>query len=511
MTNRLLLVVAAAALFLVACGTDDTPYQSDAQSQLTEQSAQVQAQSQGTSTSEATDPQRQATRTDQRQQQQSTASTAAQSSDTEFADQSQQVQQVQQIQQDQEIEQQTTAAGPAAPEFDFEIAIRYLNHLAGELGPRASGTEQELAAADYLVGAFTQLGYDTRIQTFEFTGAPSISRLDIDTDSPTYGFRFPGSSANGLTGTLVRVPGVGEQTDFDQVETEGKIALVNRGIIEFRQKAANARDAGAAALIIANTRTSDSIGGTFGAFTVNIPVLHVSLEAGNRLNELIGEHITIPEATPSTGNSQNVIARKPDSTCRVIVGGHYDTVPEVDGANDNASGTALTLALAEIWASHPASADICFVAFGAEELGLFGSREFVKMLGEQGQLDEVTAMLNLDAIGDGRAPYRIIASAELRSLGDTVAAELQINAASGSLPMDLGSDHASFVAEGILAIFLFPPGAIIHTPADNLDNINRDVFGDIATLNHGLLACLLQRAGSPVAPATACESEESPS
>ena len=509
MTKRLLLTVVTAALFLVACsGTDNTIRQLGEQSQVVEQSAQAQAQSLGTSTSEATVPQQQATQTDQRQQQQSTESTAAQTSGTEFADQPQPVQQVQQ---DQTSEQQATATGPPAPDFDFEIAIGYLNHLAGEIGPRASGTEQELAAADYLVGAFTQLGYDTRIQTFEFTGAPSVSRLDIDADSPTYGFRFPGSSPDGLTGTLVRVPGVGEQADFDQVDTEGKIALVNRGVIEFRQKAANARDAGAVALIIANTRSSDSIGGTFGAFTVNIPVLHVSLEAGNRLNELVEERITIPEATPRTGQSQNVIARKPDSACRVIVGGHYDTVPEVDGANDNASGTALTLALAEIWASHPAAADTCFVGFGAEELGLFGSREFVKMLGEQGQLDEVTAMLNLDAIGDGRAPYRIIASPELRSLGDTVAAELQINAASGSLPMELGSDHASFVAEGIPAVFLFPPGAIIHTPADNLDNINRDVFGEIATLNHGILACLLQRAGSPVAPATACESEESPS
>ena len=507
MTNRLLLTVAAAALFLVACSSaDDTPRQSGDQPQVAEQSAQEQARSLGNSTSEATDPQKQATQTDQRQQEQSTGSTAARSSDTESADQ------VQQVQQDQETAQPPTATGPPAPNFDFEIAIRYLNHLAGELGPRASGTEQELAAADYLVGAFTQLGYDTRIQTFEFTGAPSVSRLDIDADSPTYGFRFPGSSPDGLTGTLVQIPGVGEQTDFDQVETEGKIALVDRGVIEFRQKATNARDAGAVALIIANTtNTSDSIGGTFGAFTVNIPVLHVSREAGNRLNELVGDRITIPEATPSTGQSQNVIARNPDGACRVIVGGHYDTVPEVDGANDNASGTALALALAEIWASHPASADICFVGFGAEELGLFGSREFVKMLGEQGQLDEVTAMLNLDAIGDGRAPYRIIASPELRSLGDTVAAELQINAATGNLPMRLGSDHASFVAEGIPAVFLFPPGAIIHTPADNLDNINHDVFGDIATLNHGILACLLQRAGSPVAPATACETEKSPS
>ena len=435
----------------------------------------------------------------QAQQKQPSAESQEQQSEAQSAEQGQQ---------HQSAKQSAPSAGPPPPDFDIDTALGYLNQLAGELGPRASGTAQERAAADYLAESFEQLGYETQLETFAYTGAPSISRIDIDSRAPTFGFRFPGSAPRGVSAILVRVPGYGEPTDFDQVDVEGKIGLVNRGVVEFRHKAANAKSAGAAALIISNTRTSDSIGGTFGAYTVDIPVLHVSLATADQLHARIGERITIPDAAPTNGESQNVIARRPGGTCRVIVGGHYDTVPEVDGANDNASGTALTLAFAETWANHPAADDICFVGFGAEELGLFGSREFVRNLGKNGQLGEVTAMLNLDAIGDGRAPYRIVASSELGALGNAVAAELQINASTGALPMELGSDHASFIAEGIPAIFLFPPGAVIHTPADNLDNINREVFGDIATLNHGILACLLQRAGSPVSPATSCETEE---
>ena len=492
MTFRLLLTVAATALLFAACNSDDnTPRPQSEQSQVAAQSQQEQPQSQTQSPAKAAATEQPV----EAQQEQPSTESQPHQSEPESTEQGQQ-------------DQPAPSTGPPPPDFDIDTALGYLNHLAGKLGPRASGTEQERAAADYLAESFEQLGYETQLETFAYTGAPSISRIDIDSRAPTFGFRFPGSAPIGLSAILVRIPGYGEPTDFDQVDVEGKIALVNRGVVEFRHKAANAKSAGAAALIISNTRTSDSIGGTFGAYTVDIPVLHVSLATSDQLHARIGERITIPEATPTNGESQNVIARKPGGTCRVIVGGHYDTVPEVDGANDNASGTALTLALAETWANHPAADDICFVGFGAEELGLFGSREFVRNLGESGQLSEVTAMLNLDAIGDGRAPYRIIASDELRALGNAVAAELQINASTGALPMQLGSDHASFIAEGIPAIFLFPPGAVIHTPADNLDNINREVFGDIATLNHGILACLLQRAGSPVAPATSCEAEE---
>ncbi len=395
-------------------------------------------------------------------------------------------------------------SGPDAPEFDFEVAIDYLTRLVEDLGPRATGTDEEQAAAAWIADEFESLGYEVEIQEFGYRVMASFSRIDLAENSSLYGFRFPNSGTGVATGTLVDVPGVGEEADFASVDVNGKIAIVVRGRIEFRVKAANAQAAGAVALIIVDNTVIRGATGTFGAYTSEIPVLLIRGDDGSRLRLRLGQSLTVPEAQPLTGASQNVIARKPDGECRVVVGGHYDTVPAVDGANDNASGTALTLAFGELWAGHPSSSELCFVAFGAEEMGLHGSAAYVRALRADGELAEVTAMLNLDAIGDGRPPYRIVVSAELSGLADLIAGEVQIPAGLGRLPMEVGSDHASFAQDGVPVVFVFAPGAILHVPSDNLDNFNEEVFEDISRFNHAMLGCLLLRAGSSITPSVPC-------
>ena len=493
MLPRLLLVYSLLAAFLVACSGDETTL--PAAHQPPAQADQQQAQEQP----EAAQP------TSPTEQPQTPA-------DTQAEEQQQDEQTTVQPASDEDQQAEPTPApprpgGPPEPEFDIAAAIGYVEHLAGQLGPRASGTEQERAAADYLAETFRSLGYDVEIQEFTFVAQAGAGRIDAEDGYSTFAFRFPGSSDDAVSGETVDVPGFGEPNDFASVDVGGKIAVVDRGVIEFRVKAANAEAAGARALIVANRTRSESLGGTFGADTSEIPVLQVSKEAGDELRARIGTSVSILKSSPDRGTSQNVIASMPGGACRVVAGGHYDTVPEVDGANDNASGTALTLALADVWSAHPAAQDLCFIGFGAEELGLHGSAAFVRQLRNSDRLSEVTAMLNLDAIGDGRAPYRIISSFQLQEISASVPAELQINAGLGSLPMQIGSDHASFAQMGIPVVFVFPPGAILHTPLDNLDNVDLDLFADISELNHGILACLLERAGSPISPTLSCGSD----
>ena len=425
---------------------------------------------------------------------------AEQESDAEASSSSEQ----QELQQDEPDFVMPEPSGPDAPEFDFEVALDYLTRLVEDLGPRATGTDEERAAAAWIAAELEALGYEVEIQEFSYRAMASFSRIDLAENSSLTGFRFPNSGADAATGTLVDVPRVGEEADFASVDVDGKVAVVDRGIIEFRVKAANAQAAGAVALIVVDTRGNSGFAGTFGAYASDIPVLLIRVEDGIRLRARLGRSITVPEAQPLTGASQNVIARKSDGVCRVVVGGHYDTVPEVDGANDNASGTALTLAFAELWNEHPGSSDICFVLFGAEEMGLHGSREYVRQLIASATLDDVTAMLNLDAIGDGRPPYRIVVSPVLSGLADLIASEVQIPAGLGRLPMEVGSDHASFASVEVPVTFVFAPGAILHVPADNLDNFNEAVYDDISRFNHAMLGCLLLRAGSSITPRVPC-------
>ena len=113
------------------------------------------------------------------------------------------------------------------------------------------------------------------------------------------------------------------------------------------------------------------------------------------------------EATVSlvmeTRDSRNVIAEKPGSDENagvVVIGGHFDTVPDTQGANDNGSGVATMIAVARAVSGKSYPFTIRYIAFGAEEVGLFGSRHYVGSI-TQGEQREIIAMLNLDVPGSG--------------------------------------------------------------------------------------------------------------
>ncbi len=81
----------------------------------------------------------------------------------------------------------------------------------------------------------------------------------------------------------------------------------------------------------------------------------------------------------------------------ILIGAHYDTVPNSPGADDNASGVAVLLELARIFASQPANTPVQFVAFDLEEYGLQGSQHYAEQLQQQGQ--SLRLMLSLEMLG----------------------------------------------------------------------------------------------------------------
>lgn len=111
----------------------------------------------------------------------------------------------------------------------------------------------------------------------------------------------------------------------------------------------------------------------------------------------------------TTYESANIIATrfgKFDQT--VIVGAHYDSVSErvcedgqvSSGAGDNASGVGVMLAAAEVLANYNIHGTIIFLAFGAEEMGLRGSRYYAEQMSEE-EIANTVAMVNLDSVGVG--------------------------------------------------------------------------------------------------------------
>lgn len=81
----------------------------------------------------------------------------------------------------------------------------------------------------------------------------------------------------------------------------------------------------------------------------------------------------------------------------ILIGAHYDAVPNSLGADDNATGVAVLLELARSLAAHPARYPVRLVAFDLEELGLQGSWQYAAMLAQQRQ--PLRLMLSLEMLG----------------------------------------------------------------------------------------------------------------
>ena len=97
-----------------------------------------------------------------------------------------------------------------------------------------------------------------------------------------------------------------------------------------------------------------------------------------------------------------MIAETPggDPNRTVVIGAHLDSVPEGPGINDNGSGSAGILEIAEVYAAQQRTPrnKLRFMWYGAEEIGLIGSTKYVEGL-TQDEKDDILAMLNFDMIG----------------------------------------------------------------------------------------------------------------
>ncbi|XOV81027.1 MAG: M28 family metallopeptidase [Aestuariibacter sp.] len=111
-------------------------------------------------------------------------------------------------------------------------------------------------------------------------------------------------------------------------------------------------------------------------------------------------------------HSSNIIADKKGQSDKVLVlGAHFDSTGSNKGslgAMDNGSGSAVLLAVArQISKMDDLPYSVRFVAFGAEEIGLVGSRKYMEMLkGEQPEeLARIVGMVNLDTVAGGDYLY----------------------------------------------------------------------------------------------------------
>lgn len=177
----------------------------------------------------------------------------------------------------------------------------------------------------------------------------------------------------------------------------------------------------------------------------------------------------------------------------VVYGGHFDHCGQhmgliFPGADDNASGSATVMTIAQAFArmSPKPKRSVVFVLFGGEELGLQGSTYMVDHIPPQ--FAKVTAMLNFDMTGEGDGAWCSV-SPEPADLKTTVEeADKTTKLLKGVGIMRgvgvRGSDFAPFFLKGIPAVSVVSngPHLFYHQTGDTIFRINPDIEAEIAKL-----------------------------
>lgn len=305
---------------------------------------------------------------------------------------------------------------------------RVLQRIAKHNGDsREAGTSGAVASTDYVKETMLRAGYSVRQQSFTFPfygelADPELSELtptatDYQTDTvefsgsgdvsgplvPTQDILIPPPSQPGSTSGC-------EPSDFVPASaTAPQVALIQRGTCNFDVKAANAEAAGYDAVIVFNEGQAGRDGMLVGSLgrPFDLPVVGVSFADGAKLYAATqAGPLTVRVVTSTVVNlnatSANVIAetKSGDSHKVLVVGAHLDSAANSPGINDNGSGTATLLEVAEQISALKLKPRqrIRFIFFGAEDNGLLGSEHYVDSLSDV-ELGRIYANLDFDMLG----------------------------------------------------------------------------------------------------------------
>ena len=179
--------------------------------------------------------------------------------------------------------------------------------------------------------------------------------------------------------------------------------------------------------------------------------------------------------------SYNVVTVVPGSDLKeeaLAVGGHYDSVEFSLGSWDNGAGTVQVLGLLEHLSKNPPRRTVKAILFGSEEIGLEGSKAYMKAHPED---EELLCMVNLD-VGGNLLGFEIAMVTATTAAEDYLGGILKEGGFSVQVkPGVMSSDGTVFADYGVPALNFasYTPrnGGYMHTRYDNMDMISADVLG----------------------------------
>jgi Zn-dependent M28 family amino/carboxypeptidase len=378
---------------------------------------------------------------------------------------------------------------------------------------RATGTPGHEASVEYVVEKMEAAGFNVSLQPFEadifFEQSPAVFAQvapnaityqrydgqdgvwytadfsgdgDVTAEAVVVDFTEPTTEASASSSGC-------EASDYDGLDVDGKIVLLQRGTCDFGLKAEIAAAEGAAAAVIFNEGTigapdrNDVLIPTLAGYNVTIPVVGTDYATGRSLVDLANEgtvtlHVKVDGFIREDVQTRNVIAETPGgrSDRTVVVGGHLDSVYEGPGINDDGSGVSTMLETAEEMNElgiKPRN-KVRFIFFSGEEQGLLGSDYYVSQLTKK-EIQDISVMLDFDMLAspnygrfiyDGNGDEHGFAGPNGSGTIEQIFKDFwdSQGLAYETIPFDGRSDYDAFTTAGIPAGGIFAGAEVTKQP-----------------------------------------------
>jgi aminopeptidase YwaD len=352
----------------------------------------------------------------------------------------------------------------------------HIETMCLEYGSRHCGSEGERATAAYIEQYFTEQGLTVVSEEFPSRGwnFEHFALYNVTKDRPVRGGTtacFFSASVN-LTDTFLFLSNADLQK-LDELPVQGKLCfLTNCSGYNRNTLAEKLEQLGAAAAVFTcntagngvNTKVSRSPHITrIGTAAVNLTAAYdIAQNASDTYRLYIKAHSfdTV---------SRNIVARIGSGSKKCVVGGHYDTAPLIQGANDNASGTAMVMELARLMAGKSLPFVLEFVAFSGEEYCDYNIPAGSTAYMERHKDENIAWYLNCDSCADPFTSTSLLLG--LKEKLPPIVSDHPI------AEKTTGGDNATFCSAGIPAVWLRSGlgFTMLHTIEDSVDKLDFDL------------------------------------
>lgn len=363
---------------------------------------------------------------------------------------------------------------PADPARDLagkvnaEDIFAHLEELSGiataNQGNRAVGTPGHEATVDYVAGVLRDGGFEVSTPEFEWLkmGDPGRPALQIAGRSypVTQASPLAGTPRGGVRGLSLRPRKPAGCAAADYGDVRGALVIVDDTGCSVVTKQNAAVAAGAVGLLVV------SAGGTKGLFEpgyyqkLTLPVAVIDRTADAALRRTSAPVRLTLDAQATVAKSRNVIAQTTtgDTTDVVMAGANLDSAPRSPGINDNGTGVAALLTIAEALGPAPSGGNaVRFAFWGSESLGAAG--KYVSDL-DTGQLDDIAAYLDADLLGSQNAGFFTFDGDQSAAANEapegsagierTLAGYLNLaGVRPADIPLDNAGDYSPFLNAGV--------------------------------------------------------------